>query len=64
MILEYHLLVEEGRLRQDVGCTSGIGQADEWDLGDEGVLSHRQDKPEVAVLAPAVGILNLRHACG
>ena len=58
MILEYHLLVEEGRLRQDVGCTSGIGRADEWDLGDEGVLSRHQDDPKVAVLDPSAGTLD------
>ena len=58
MLTEERLLIEGGCPCQDVGCATGVGQADERVLGYEGVLGCRQDKTEVAVLAPAVGTLD------
>ena len=37
---------------------TGVDQADEWVSGDESVLSHRQDDPKVAFLAPAAETLD------
>ena len=64
MIAEERLLAEGGCPRQDVWCETGFGQADEWELGDEGILGCCQDKPEVAVMAPSAGNLNRRCVRG
>ena len=54
------LLVEGSCQRRYVGCTTGVGWADEWVSGEKDVLSCRQDDPKVDVLAPAAGTLD-RH---
>ena len=61
VIAEERLLVEGDCPRQDMGCATGVGWADKWDLGDEGVLSRRKDEPEVDVLDPAAGTLGQRR---
>ena len=32
VLAEERLIVEGGRPHQDVGCATGVGRADEWDL--------------------------------
>ena len=64
MLAEERLLVKWGFPRRDVGCATGVVRADEWVSGEEVVLSCRQDKLEVAVLAPAAGTLDRRLVCG
>ena len=63
VLAEERLLVEGYCPRRDVGCATRFGRADEWVLGDKGVLSRHQDKTEVAVLAPAAETLNQRRVC-
>ena len=64
VLAEELLLVEGVCTLRDVGCATGVGQADEWVSGDKGVLSCCQDEPEVAVLAPAAGTLDRRRVRG
>ena len=58
VLAEERVLVEGGCPRQDSGCATRVGQADEWVSGDEGVLCGRKYKPEVAVLASTTGTLD------
>ena len=58
VLTEKHLCVEGVCPCRDVECATGVGQADERVLGDEGVLGFRQDENEVTILAPAAGTLN------
>ena len=46
------------------GPATGVSWSDEGGLDDTGVLSHRQDDPEVAFLAPVAGTLDRRHVHG
>ena len=46
-----------------MGCATGVNRADVWVLVDMGILSHCQGNPEVAVLAPSAGTLDLRRIC-
>ena len=64
VLVEEQLLVEGVCPCWDYVCVIGVGWADEWVLGDEGVLSSRKDNTEVAVLAPAAGTLDQRCVCG
>ena len=64
MLAEERLLVEGGCLRRDIGCATGVGRADEWGLGDKGVLSRCQDELDMAVLAPDAGTLDQYHDRG
>ena len=58
MLAEERLIVKGVCPRQDVGCATRVGRADEQVSVDKGVLSRRQDEPTVAVLAPVVGTIN------
>ena len=46
MLTEERLLVEGDCTRQDLGCATGVGRADEWVSRDKDVLSHCQEEPE------------------
>ena len=58
VLAEERLLIEGVFPHQGVGCATGVGQADEWVLGDKGVMSLFQDDPKVAYLALAVKTLD------
>ena len=58
VLSDEHLLVKGGFQRRGGGRLTGVGRADEGELTDERVLCHRQDDPEVAVLAPNAGTLD------
>ena len=64
VLVEEQLLVEGVCPCWDYVCVIGVGWADEWVLGDEGVLSSRKDNTEVAVLALDAGTLDRRRVCG
>ena len=64
VISDERLLVEGGCQRQDDGCVTWVGPADEGVTGDEGILWFREDKPKVAILAPAAGTLDWRRVGG
>ena len=50
-----NFLVEGRSPIWDGGCLTGVSQADEREWDDNFVLRCRQDKPEVAILAPSMG---------
>ena len=58
VLAEERLLVEGCCPRQDMGCATGVSQADERVSEDEDVLGRRQDKTKLAFLAPSTGTLN------
>ena len=64
VLAEERLLVEGGCPRRDGRRATEVGRAYEGDLADNGVLSHCQDEPEMAVLAPTAGTIDQRRVCG
>ena len=64
MLSDDLILVEGGCPRQNGGSSTGIGRVDKGDLADERILSHNQDDPKVAIMAPSAETLGQCHICG
>ena len=58
MLAEERLLAEGVSPRRYVGCATGVSQADELVLGEEGVLGLCQDDTEVAIMSPTAGTID------
>ena len=58
VITKERLLVKVGCPLWDGGRATRVGWENEGDFAGEDVLSRRQDKLKVAILAPAAGTLN------